>query len=85
MRQVNLTLCHAKPGQPTGIARTLMHCKQNRFGLVVQQLGIGERSWRHHTYHLALDRALAGGHIAHLLANCHRFAELDELGQIAFK
>jgi hypothetical protein len=40
---------------------------------------------RDHAHHLALDRAFAGGRIADLFADRARFADLDQLGQIAFQ
>ena len=62
-----------------------MHRQQNRFSPVAQQFRIQQRAGRDHAHHLALDRAFAGGHITDLLANGHRFAQLDQLGQIAVK
>jgi hypothetical protein len=34
LRQVQFTLCHAQPGQTTGVARGLVHRQQDRLGLV---------------------------------------------------
>ena len=82
---MNRALGDAEPGQAAAIARALMHGQQNRFGLVAEQSRVGQRAGRDHTHHLAFNRAFAGGHVADLLANRHRLAELDQFGQIAFK
>jgi hypothetical protein len=78
---MHFALGHAQPGQAAGVARPLMHRQQHRFGFVAQQFHVGQRAGRDHPHHLALDRPLAGD-LAHLLANCHRFAQLDEPGQV---
>jgi len=85
MRQVDFALRHAEPGQAAGVARALVHGQQNGFGLVAEQLGVGQRAGRDHPHHFALNRPLAGGDVADLLADRHRFAELDEFGQVAFE
>jgi hypothetical protein len=36
-----------------------------------------------HAHHLALHRPLGGGHVAHLLADRHRLAQLDQARQVA--
>jgi hypothetical protein len=41
------------------LARALVHGQQEGLGLVVEQLGVGQRAGRDHPHHLALDRALA--------------------------
>ena len=83
LRQMDLALRHAQPGQAAGVAASLVQGQQNRFGFVRQQFGVGQRARRDHAHHLALDRPLACG-LAHLLANGHRLTELDQLGQVAF-
>ncbi len=75
-----------EPGQP-GLAdaaphRLLVHRHQEGIGLVRQQRCVGQRAGSDDPDHLALDRALAGGRIADLLADRHRLAQLDQLGQI---
>ena len=52
------------------------------FALVVEQCGIGQRARGDHPDHLALDRSLAGGRVADLLADRHRFTETHQSGQV---
>ena len=84
LHQVQLALGHAQPSQATGAARGLVHGQQDGFGLVRQQFAVGQCAGRHHPHHLAFHRALAGGHIADLLADRHRFAVLDQAREVAF-
>jgi hypothetical protein len=72
----------AEPGQPAEVARARMHRQQQRFALVVEQLRVGQRAGRDHPHHLAFDRPLARADLAHLLADRHRLAELDEPGEV---
>ncbi len=80
--QKHAALRHAEPRQATAPARRLVHSQQQRFGLVGQQLGIGQCAGGDHAHHLALHRALAHAHLAHLLGNGHRFAHLDQACQV---
>ena len=80
--QVHQPLGHAQPSQAAAVARALVQRHQHGLGLVAQQFGIGQRAGRHHAHHLAVHRPLAAD-FAHLLANRHRFALADQLGQIA--
>ena len=52
---------------------TVFDRHQHRFGLFVQQGAVGQGAWRDHPHYLAFHRTLAGGYIAHLLANGDRF------------
>ena len=79
--QMHLALRHAEPGQAAGGARALVHGQQERLGLVVQQFHVGQRAGGDHPYHLALHRPLAS-RLADLFADGHRFALLDEPGQV---
>ena len=56
-----------------------MHRQQQRFALVVEQLGIGQRAGRDDAHHLALDRALAGADLADLFAYRFKAGELQLL------
>jgi hypothetical protein len=60
-----------------------VHRHHQGFGLVGQQLGVGQRAGGDHAHHLAFDRPLGGGHVAHLLADGDRFTELDQARQVA--
>ena len=80
--QTQFSARHAEPGQPADVACARMHGEQQRFGLVVQQLRIGQRAGRDHAHHLALDRPLAQPDFADLLADRDGFAELDEAGEV---
>ena len=64
----------AQPGQAPGVAQ-LGGGAQQGVDAVVEQLAVGDGAGRHHPHHLALDRALGGGHVAHLLGNRHRLAQ----------
>ena len=55
----------ARPGRSS--RRWRAHRQQQRVALVGQQFGVGHRAGRDDAHHLALDRALGGGHVAHLL------------------
>ncbi len=48
-----------------------------------QQRLIGDRARGDDAHHLALHRALAGGRVADLLADGHRFAKTDEPCQVS--
>ena len=50
--------------------------------LGVEQIGVGERAGRDDARHLALDRTLAGGRVADLLDDHHRFALPHELREV---
>ena len=56
--------------------------QNQRVACLVQQARIGQRAGRDDARHLSVDRALAGGGIAHLLGDHHRFAQLQEPRQI---
>jgi len=62
-----------------------VHRQQQRVGTLVQQFAVGDRARRDDAHHLAFDGALRSGYIAHLLGNRHRFAELDQLAEVAFQ
>ena len=49
---------------------------------VFQQGGIGERAGGNDAHHFARHGAFIGAHFAHLLANGHAAAELDQFGQV---
>ncbi|MNJ29443.1 hypothetical protein D3C77_240100 [compost metagenome] len=50
---------------------------------LIEQRLVADRARGDDAYHLALDRALAGGRVADLFADHHRFAQLHQLGQVA--
>ncbi|MCY1433951.1 hypothetical protein D9M71_499930 [compost metagenome] len=50
---------------------------------LVEQRFVTDRTGGDDAYHLALDRALAGGRVADLFANHHRLAQFHQLGQVA--
>ncbi|KAF1028212.1 MAG: hypothetical protein GAK37_02279 [Pseudomonas sp.] len=52
---------------------------------LIQQRLITHRARRNNAHHLAFHRALAGRRVSDLLANHHRFAQLDQLGQVALQ
>ncbi|MNZ79309.1 hypothetical protein D3C78_979100 [compost metagenome] len=52
---------------------------------LVEQGLVADRTRGDDAHHLAFHRALAGGGVANLLADHHRFAEFDQLGQVAFQ
>ena len=70
-----------QPRNAQRIAHTVQ-CQQNIVALVVEQRCIGQCAGCNHAHHLALDRPFRRGRITDLLANRHRFAELNQLGQI---
>ncbi len=80
--QVHHALGDAEPCQAAAVFARLVHGQQDGFAFVGQQFGVGEGAGGDHAHHFALDRAFGCGHIAHLLANGHRFTQLDEPGQI---
>jgi len=80
--QVQFPLGHAQPGQPDLLTCPHVHAQQHRFLFVAEQFGVGQGARRHHPHHFALHRPLAGGRVAHLLANGHRFAQLDQSCQV---
>ena len=82
--QMHQALGDAQPRQATPGACALVHRQHKGFALVRQQGAVGQRAGGDHAHHLALDRAFAGGHIAHLFANGHRFAQLEQTRQIGF-
>ena len=65
-------------------ALVAQHRRQQVVAALIQQRLIADRTRRDDAHHLALHRALAGGRVADLFADHHRFAELDQLGQVAF-
>ena len=74
---------HAQPGQAADVARAPACTASSSDSLLsVEQFGIGQRAGRDHAHHLALDRPLAGADLADLLADRHRFAELDQPRQV---
>ena len=82
LRQKHRALGHAHPRQATTRARTGVHGQEQGLAGVGQQLGVGQGTGRDHPHHLALHRAFAGGHVAHLFTNRHRLAEFDQARQI---
>ena len=56
--------------------------EQQRIALVGEQVALGQRARRDDAHDLALDRPLGRADLADLLADRHRFAELDQLGEI---
>ena len=55
---------------------------QECIGFFRQQALVGDGAGGDHAHYLALDRALAGGRVANLLANGDGFTELDEARQM---
>ncbi|MND85610.1 hypothetical protein D3C80_775430 [compost metagenome] len=51
---------------------------------LVEQRFVTDRTGGDDAYHLALDRALAGGRVTDLFTDHHRFAQLHQLGQVTF-
>jgi hypothetical protein len=82
--QVHHALGDAQPGQAAAVFARLVHGQQDGFAFVGQQLGVGQGAGGDHAHHFALDRAFGRGHIAHLLANGHRLAQLDQAGEVSF-
>ena len=72
-----------QPGQAQFTAMQIQR-QQQVIAPLVEQCGIGQGAGRDHPHHLALHRALAGGRIADLLADCHRLAKLHQPRQIPF-
>jgi hypothetical protein len=71
----------AEPGQ--AIAAPVAHDRQQqRVAPLREQFAIGHRARCHHARDLALDRPFGGGHVAHLLRDRHRLAELDQTRQV---
>ncbi len=66
-----------QPGQPRFVA-ALAQRQQQAVALLFQQRGVGDRAGRDDAHHLALDRTLAGGRVADLLADRHRLAKLHQ-------
>ncbi|MNZ78692.1 hypothetical protein D3C78_972780 [compost metagenome] len=60
------------------------HRRQQVVAAFVEQRFIADRAGGDDAHHLALHRPLAGRRIADLLADHHGFAQLDQLGQVAF-
>ena len=71
----------AQPGQAPVAA---LHVQRQQQGVhpVVEQFGVGHGAGRDDAHHLALHRALGGGHVAHLLGDGHGLAQADQLGQV---
>ena len=76
--QMHQALGDAEPGQAATLAIALVKGQHIGFGFVAEQSAVCERAGRDHAHHFALDGAFARTHIAHLLADRHGFAELDE-------
>ena len=70
-------------GQAPGLSITVQR-HQQVVAAGIQQRLIMQRSRGDDTYHLALDRPLAGRRVTDLLTDGHRFAHLDQACQIAF-
>ena len=68
-------------GQRMLAARQRLAVSSDR--LVVQQLAVGHGAGGDHAHHLALHRAFARD-FAHLLADGHRFAQLEQAAQVGF-
>jgi hypothetical protein len=75
----------ASPARPGPRCRAAVQRQQQRVGALGQQFAVGHRAGRDHAHHLALDRALGGGHVAHLLGDRHRLAQLDQPRQVALQ
>ncbi len=59
--------------------------RQQVVAAFVEQRLVAHRAGGDDPHHLALHRPLAGGRVADLLADRHRLAELDQLGQVALR
>ena len=71
----------AQPGQARSAAPRVRvrRASSSASARVGQQFAVGHGAGRDHAHHLALDRALGGGHVADLLGDRHRLAQLDQL------
>ena len=70
------------PGQSVAVAAAAER-KQQRVAALGQQGLVGHRAGRDDPHHLAFDQALAGGGVAHLLADGDRLAQRDQAREIA--
>ena len=82
--QVHHALGDAQPRQAAAVFTRLVHRQQDGFAFVGQQLGVGQGTGCYHAHHFALHRSFGRGHVAHLLANGHRFTQLDQPGEVSF-
>ena len=82
--QVHHALGDAQPRQAAAVFARLVHGQQDGFAFVGEQLAVGQCAGGDHAHHFALHWAFGCGHIAHLLANGHRLAQLDQTGQVSF-
>ena len=73
-----------QPGQ-SGSFTGQGQCQQQNIALIVKQSRVGERAGRDDAGYRALNRPLAGCRIADLLADHHRFTELDQFRKIRLK
>ena len=63
--------------------RWLATASSSASALSASSAGVGDGAGRDHPHHLAFDRPLRGGDVAHLLADRDRHPELDQLGEVA--
>ena len=73
--------------EPRHADRSVAACRRRQrqqrcVRFVIQQRCVGQRSRRDDAHDLALDRSLAGGGIADLLADRNAFTELDQLAEV---
>jgi hypothetical protein len=59
-----------------------VHCQQQAVALFFQQRGVGDGAGRDDAHHLALHGSLAGGGVADLLADRHRFAHFYQSSEV---
>jgi hypothetical protein len=69
------------PREARGPARDI-HGGEVAFARGREERRVGEGAGSDHARDLAIDRALRGRRIAHLLADCDRFAQLHQLGEV---
>ncbi|MNT13292.1 hypothetical protein D3C72_1482570 [compost metagenome] len=81
----DLALRDAEPGQAAARTRCLVHHQQHGLSLVAHQFAIGHRAGGNDAHYLALHRALAGADFAHLLADRHGFAQLDQAAEVVLQ
>jgi len=81
LEQAEVAVGEVQPGQPQAAAM-LRGRQQGCVRLVVEQRGVRQGAGGDDAAHRALNRALAGRGIAHLLGDHCRFAQFDELGEV---
>jgi hypothetical protein len=82
--QHELAARQIQSGDACGVAQG-GHGEQPEVLLVVDQRRVGQCARRHDARHGALDRPLAGGRVADLLADHRRFAEFDQAGEVGLQ